>query len=281
MNILLAGCGKLGQRLGHQLSVQGHRVIGIKRTPVNTTTFELLNIDLSDKTLFSLLPKTIDIIVFTVTPSVYSAAGYRHIYQSVLHNVIAFCQTLTKPPLLLMVSSTSVYGQHNGEWVDEDSPTAPVRYNGQWVLAGEKYLQQALVKTLVVRFSGIYGNRRQGLIKRAISGEALQKEPPLWTNRIHEDDCVGVLAFVIDCYRRGVALLPCYLASDDMPVSSYDVCTFIAEQLQRPLPPVKKTALSQQLHKRCDNRRIKSLGYCFKFPDFRAGYRSLIREMTE
>lgn len=176
-----------------------------------------------------------------------------------------------------MVSSTGVYGQQQGEWVDENSDTLPDSYSGQWILSGEQHLRRCLNNTVSVRFSGIYGQNRTYLIQQALSGKPIQKAPPQWTNRVHEDDCVGVLHFLLQQHQNGVVLDEVYLVSDDRPASRYDVCATLCELANQPKPPVKIDNLSQQCNKRCDNRRIKQLGYQFLFPTYQQGYGEIMK----
>lgn len=270
MKIYLAGCGKIGTRLGEQLTPI-HEVIGLKRRPADFA-FPVRGIDLNDKQALEQLPLDADVIVFTVTPSRYDEAGYRQVYDTILGHVIDWAEGHQKPPLMLLVSSTSVYGQQHGEWVDETSETIPDRATSGWILFGEKQLRQRLENTLTVRFSGIYGNGRNRLIKKVKMREPIQQQPPIWTNRIHEDDCIGILVFLIKQYQQGRVLDKIYLASDDMPVSQYEVCSFIAEQRMVPAPPVQIDNLTDKLNKRCRNSRLKALGYRLKYPDYRFGY---------
>ncbi len=111
---------------------------------------------------------------------------------------------------------------------------------------------------------------------KVLSGTPIQQTPPLWTNRIHETDCIGVLYFLIKYYQAGEALDKVYLVSDDTPVSQYDIGTYIAQLLQQPPPPIKTDNLSQRCNKRCDNSRIKALGYRFQYPTYQRGYAQVI-----
>lgn len=276
MKIYLAGCGKIGKRLGEQLTTDGHHVIGLKRSAAEYA-FPIKAINLADRTSVSSLPADADIIVFTVTPSEYSEAGYAHVYDTILDNVLDFAKRHEELPLVILVSSTGVYGQQNGEWVDENSPTEPTSFSGKWILHGENQLRQRLSKTLTVRFSGIYGPSRTRLIQRALSGNPVQKAPPLWTNRIHEDDCVGSLHFLINQFIASNKLEDIYLISDDTPVSSYDISAFICDTMGRPKPPILTQNLSEKYNKRCDNQQIKSLGYTFRHPNYQQGYQEILK----
>ncbi len=276
MKILLAGCGQLGLQLGQQLQANGDKVIGVKRTDV-PSNFPLLLADLSDSNALANQTPNYDVIVFSVTPSERTETAYRHVYTDILQNVVAFAKRHSIPPLIIFTSSTSVYGQQNGQWVNENSPTEPTHFSGKWVLHGEKYLQQHWNNHLIVRFSGIYGKNRRGLIDYAIGENPIQKTPTVWTNRIHEADCVGSLLFLINRYRCGELLEKCYLVSDNQPVGRYEVCELICQLLEKSPPPIATEKLIDNCNKRCDNQKIKSLGYRFIYPTFMEGYRSILK----
>lgn len=280
MKIYLAGCGQIGKRLGKMLQGDGCQVVGLKRHQADFD-FPVMALDLADKVAVNALPCDADAIIFTVTPSEYTEAGYAMVYDDILTQVIDWATRHQQQPLVLLVSSTGVYGQQNGEWVNEDSETQPSSFSGREILAGERRLRQRLQRTLTVRFSGIYGTNRTRLIQQASSGQAIQQSPTIWTNRIHEEDCVGILHFLLRQVQADHELAPIYLASDDCPVGKYEVSAFICETLGHTPPPVKKQDLNQQYNKRCDNQRIKSLGYRFRYQDYRQGYAAVIRLNTE
>lgn len=278
MKILLAGCGQIGQQLGTQLHQQGHHVIGVKRhaTP---TLFPLRLLDLGNSKALSDETPDYDVIVFTVTPQNREESAYRHVFETVLQRVIDFAKRHQQPPLLLLVSSTGVYGQQQGQWVNESSPTQPTHFSGKWLLSAEQNLKKQWQNHLIVRFSGIYGSHRRWLINQAVSGKPIQKSPSLWTNRIHEADCVGSLNFLINAYQKQLLLSRLYLISDDLPVGRYEVCAFICQFLQQAAPDVLTTDLTENLNKRCDNSLIKSMGYSFIYPTFKSGYQAILTQL--
>lgn len=274
LNILLAGCGQLGQRLGQQLIKQGDQVIGIKRYQ-QILDFPLWLADLTDPQALSEREPNIDVIIFTVTPNARNEMAYRLVYEQALMTVLNFARRHDPQPLVILVSSTAVYGQQNGEWVDEASTTVPTTYSGKWVLYGEQCIQQ-LDNPLSLRFSGIYSHQRRWLIRTALSGKAIQQSPPIWTNRIHEDDCVGILSFLINRYRNHKPLDNLYLASDNQPCPRDEVIAFICQTLGKPLPAIDNHQ-TIDCNKRCDNHKIKALGYSFKYSDYRLGYADILR----
>jgi len=79
------------------------------------------------------------------------------------------------------VSSTSVYGQSEGEWVDEDSIAQPDNVTGQLIRQAEQKLMDLAPGNIVVRFSGIYGPGREYLLRMAMQTPAIQKTPSYFT----------------------------------------------------------------------------------------------------
>ena len=129
---------------------------------------------------------------------------------------------------------------------------------------------------IVVRFSGIYGPGREYLLRQAMQSPAIQHTPPYFTNRIHQQDCVGVLAFLLEQRLAGKALAQCYLASDDDPAPMWEVMTWLADHLHCSPPVIKAVDTNAGMNKRCSNARLKALGYQFQYPGYKDGYLELI-----
>ena len=95
----------------------------------------------------------------------------------------------------LHVSSTSVYGQEDGSWVDEDAPCQPTDTNGEIVLEAEQTLRRQRPDASILRFAGIYGPGRLMRTASLLAGEPMRGDPDRWLNLIHRDDGARVLAF--------------------------------------------------------------------------------------
>ena len=270
--VLLAGCGELGFYLGCLLQEHGFDVTGLKRTPVEEPPFPLVYADLMDLNSLSVLAPQYDFIVYTATPDSVTPEGYQAAYVAGLGNLLN--ATATPREKLLLVSSTGVYGQSAGEWVNEESATNPKRFSGKILLESERLARELCPATTVVRFSGIYGPGRLRNVRKVRQGNSVIENPPQYTNRIHCDDCVGVLAFLIAEQLNGVALAPVYLASDCDPAPEHEVLDFIAETLKLAKPPreVPDDPDTAPLNKRCSNEQLLRLGYEFHFPSFKEGY---------
>ena len=280
--ILIIGCGSIGTQLAHVLSANGHRVTGLKRNspktaadPINYFTADMTApADLND------LATDFDTVYFIVSPDGRNEQSYRDIYESGLNHLLKHFSRAGSNPQWIFVSSTSVYGQSQGEWVDEDSIAQPANVTSQLIRQAEQKLLALNADNIIVRFSGIYGPGRESLLRMARQTLAIQQHPPYFTNRIHQQDCVGVLAFLLERRLAGVALEQCYLASDDDPAPMWEVVSWLAEHLSCQPPTVKSIDPDSVMNKRCNNQRLKALGYQFHYPGFKDGYLELISDDT-
>jgi nucleoside-diphosphate-sugar epimerase len=273
--ILIAGCGDVGSTLGLALQAQGHNVFGLRRT-INQLPAGLQGIagDLAEPASLQGRLPACDILVYSAAASQHDEAGYRSAYVEGLRNVLA---ALPSPPRLLMFTSSSgVYHQADGGWVDEQSPTEPDRFSGQIMLQAEALARNSGIAATVVRFSGIYGPGRNHLINQVRNGLGAPAEPAYYSNRIHRDDCAGVLQHLIGLYLQGETLAPVYLASDDLPATLHDVSQWLATTLDVPIHSTRP--LRRGTSKRCSNALLRASGYRFIYPDFRAGYSAILQQ---
>lgn len=271
--ILIIGCGDIGYRLALALQGLGHQVCGLKRTPPqDTTPFPLIIADIRQAESLTRLSADFDAVVLIVSPGSRQAEAYQALYQTGLSNLMSHFAASARPVKWLLVSSSSVYPQNRGEWVDETSPAEPENPCSRWLAATERRLWTAGPQNCVVRFSGIYGPGRDRLLLQAAAGPSIQRDPPLYGNRIHRDDCVAVLLFLLERQLAGCLPHACYLASDDDPAPQWQVMNWLAEQYGYPPPPAVNSREDAPQNKRCSNRRLKALGYRFIHPGYRDGY---------
>ncbi|MEX0383029.1 SDR family oxidoreductase [Spiribacter sp. 1M153] len=272
--VLIAGCGRIGTRLGQGLADQGHTVFGLRRRPEGLPAPIIpCAADLNAPAgLADRLPGGLDRVVVILTPPSYDDAGYRRGYVEALsHLCAALAASGNAGARLVFVSSTGVYGENGGAWVDESTPPVPSRFSGQRLLEAETVAARHPGGSVVVRFAGIYGPGRESLLRRVASGAGCQAEPPRYTNRIHEDDCVAILDWLSDHPNPA----PLYLGVDDRPCPQCEIMDWLAAELGQPTPA--RTA-GEAMGRRCSNRRLKAAGYRLRHPDYRSGYPSLLAE---
>ena len=286
--ILIAGCGDVGTTLGLTLNAAGHTVWGLKRHPADLPPgIQPLAADLTDPTTLQALPPELDFVVYSAAAAGFSAAAYEAAYVAgVSHLIEALQRAGQQPQRLLFTSSTSVYAQHEGEWVDEESPAEAAGFSGRCIRQAEQLLWDSPWPAVAVRFGGIYGPGRTRLIDSVREGSAVQPAgPPIYTNRIHRDDCARVLQHLLNLPEPERL----YLAVDDDPAPLAEVLGWLAEQLGVPAPPLATQPISKpgaetrrdpasrmRASKRCSNARLRASGFTFRYPGYRAGYRALL-----
>lgn len=270
MKILLAGCGEIGLALADKLNGQ-HDFIGLKRSPI-VVDFPIFTANLADPNSLVDLPTNFDVILYTATPDSRDETNYRQaIYQGV-ENLLAHFQATQ--PYFIFISSTAVYGQNKGEWVDENSPTEPKRFNGQILVETEQLLLNNHQKSLILRLSGIYAENRLALFKRALTGMTASKDFPGWSNRIHFADVIACLSLMLEKIEQHDKLDLIYNLTDSLPVSYWDVYSYIANTCHTP-PPINSDE-SKVSGKKVSNKKLIDLGYKFIYPDYKKGYQSII-----
>jgi len=277
--VLIVGCGAIGYELANTLAEAGHDVTGLKRNPppASQEKFKFVSADITSPTGLEALDTDFEYIFFIVSADSRNENSYHDIYETGINNLLnRFAQASSQAPWIF-VSSTSVYGQSEGEWVDEDSATLPDKSTSLKIVNAERKLMAHNPANVVVRYSGIYGPGREYLLRMARQSPSIQHNPPYYTNRIHQRDCVAVLAFLLERRIAGVSLEQCYLASDDDPAPLWEVMTWMTEKLHCNPPIAKITEDDSDMNKRCRNDKLKELGYSFLYPSYKEGYLELIQ----
>jgi nucleoside-diphosphate-sugar epimerase len=281
MRILIAGCGYVGEELGGLLLADGHEVWGLRRKPRSLRGgIEVIAADLAQPEDLRDLPEGLDVVFYLVSPNGSEDALYRRAYVDGLRGLTGALHQQRQKPRLLFASSTAVYAQSDGEWVDESSEVAPGHWSGKRLLEGEKLALQALPSACVIRFGGIYGPRRTSLIDSVRSGRATYRaKPPQYTNRIHREDCAGVLRHLMG--RENPESI--YLAVDNEPAEERAVLLWLAGVMGSPEPRAaekKQASKRPRGNKRCRNARLVQSGYTFRYPTFREGYSAVLEGMV-
>ncbi|PWG61066.1 SDR family oxidoreductase [Spiribacter halobius] len=272
--ILIAGCGRIGTRLGLSLADQGHAVTGLRRRPEPLPApLETRRADLGNPARLreALADLAAERVYYIAPPDQFADETYRQAFVVGLENLLG---ALPEPPgRLVFVSSTGVYGQNDGEWVDETSATEPASFSGRRLLEAEALVHDGAREPVVVRFGGIYGAGRERMLEKVRRGEPCNDDPPRYTNRIHEDDCVDVLAHLGALPEPA----PVYLGVDSAPCTQCELMDWLAGRLGLPRPPRGGETPVRGGNKRCRNERLLASGYRLQFPTYREGYSAMLR----
>lgn len=280
MRALLIGFGDLAQRLAPKFLAAGHALTGLRRSPLTFPGVAMVAGDCRDEATLRALLEGQDIVVVSLTPGQFTAEAYQASYVAAAKALQAALADIAQPPKhLFWVSSTSVYGESAGEWVDETTPAQPKGFSGQALLAAEAILQQGSVPVTVVRFSGIYGPGRNRLLTQVRAGHCAPAEPVLWTNRIHAEDCAGVLYHLASMAWAGNAVAPLYIGTDCEPVPLHEVHKWLAAAIGVACQ-TGNGADFMRGNGRCRNDLLLATGYRFLYPSFREGYQALLAATT-
>ena len=282
--LLCFGHGYCARALARTLLPLGWRIYGTARAPENLQ-------DLRDQGILPLL---------------WPGADLRPALAQATHLLISVSPQSTGDPVLNALSreiadaapfewtgylsTTGVYGDHDGGWVDEQTPLTPATKRGQYRVAAESQWQDlARAQSLnlhIFRLAGIYGPAR-GPFAKIQNGTARRIiKPGQVFSRIHVDDIAQTLAASIRRPNPGAI----YNVCDDDPAPPQDVLAYAAKLLNMPVPPaedwdsVEMTPLARSFYaesKRVTNDRIKSeLGVSLIYPDYRCGLAALLNQQN-
>ena len=281
-SVLIAGCGDIGSRLATQLLGNDWQVYGLRRSidrlPAGVTG--VAGDLFSEQCPVQWPSGQIDYLVYSAAATEHDEAGYQAAYVDGLKNTLSWLeQNGQRPRRLLFVSSSGVFAQKGGEWVDETSPAEATSYSGRIMLDAEQVALNSGIAASVVRLTGIYGPGREWMLGQVRKGYRVAVEPPLYGNRIHADDAAGLLAFLLEADREGKALDDCYIGVDNAPVPLAQVVGWLRERMG-----VTEWAAEESIRragsKRCSNARAKALGWEPRYSSYREGYEQILGEKT-
>ena len=296
---LIVGCGYLGRRVADLWRDRGDHVTVLTRSveraaELRANGFHPVVGDVLDAASLSQLPQ-VETVLYAVGFDRSAGGDFRTVTVEGLRN---FLHSPAGQSLrMIAISSTSVYGQANGEQVEETSPTEPSRPNGAACLEAEQLLermrnefdQQAghSLVTVILRLAGIYGPGR--LLRRK---EQLARQEPLpgpaeaWLNLIHVDDAARAACAAAEHPQPS----PLYLVADDAPVQRMIYYWALSSLTDTP-PPVFDDAAARSgrpsprapgLNKRCVNSLLRQeLLPELRYPSFNEGLPQAISETGE
>lgn len=277
-NLLIIGCGYLGRRVAQLW--QGRQPPGtvqaLTRTAENASILTELNIvpiigDVLDAWSLKNLPP-VETVLYAVGLDRKSNRSMREVYVEGLGNVLR--QVAPHTRRFIYISSTSVYGQSHGEWIDESSPCIPTRDNGVIQLEAEQLVHETFAdshdrQAVILRLSGIYGpGRLLRRLEEVRSAKPIDGNPNAFLNLIHGDDAARI---AVACATRSEPSAT-YLVSDDCPVTRREYYERLASLAGAPEPVFAAEGDVSELNKRCSNKKCRTeLGIDLQFPTIAEG----------
>lgn len=295
-NVLVIGAGYLGRRVAA-------RVATASKSPIYATTrsrsrfFELANaglvplkFDWTDSGSFAGLPwDTVENVLVAVS---YDRNSRQDRHSSQVGGLVNLLRRLPPQVRVCYISTTGVYHQTDGRWVNETSPTHPTRLGGKVHLAAEQQLHALRPRDpwIVLRLAGIYGPGRVPRAADVLAGRPIRSSADGFLNLIHVEDAVeATLASWRQMADWGTnppvgMQSRLFTVADDRPVVRRDFYGEIARQagVAAPefLPPAADAPerMRSDSNKRVDNRKLKrELLPKLRFPDYRYGLADVLR----
>lgn len=273
--LLQVGLGDLGGRIAQLAVQQGFQVQGMRRGTSGPPRVTLIQHDAASP--WPDLPCPPDDVVLCLSPSGSGVLAYRQAYLEVAQQAVKALRDQAPHAHVWLISSTGVYGQSGGKWVDEQSERCPTRDTARVLLETENFwLAQSQLVTLL-RPSGLYGPGRYYLQRQARQGVLPPLESPIYTNRIHIDDAARAVMHLINCRHQGETIAPAYNLTDTCPASLHEVLSWLQQQLG---VESTSTVPIQRDSKRICHQRLKASGFVWHYPDYRAGYTTLLNQQS-
>lgn len=273
-HVLFVGAGDLARRTSRFLLGRGWQVSTVSRS--GDTGGLAVNALTGDYTeacgLTALAGLRPDYLVFTPLPAGRDPRGYRRGFADSV-DVIAASGVAAGLRRLIYVSSTRVFAEQDGGWVDEDSPLTESDAAAQGIILGEARAR-ALAPATVVRPSGIYGALPGMLVERVRAGIGTA-DPERYSNRIHRDDLAALLGHLLELAENRHAAPDTLIASDDEPAPLMQVEAWLAERLGVALRPGSDTG-APRANRRCRNTVLHSTGFSLSYPSWREGYAAML-----
>ncbi len=282
-NFFIVGCGYVGQRLARQALAQGVAVSALSRSAENQAHLRELGLlvwagDLDRPASLPDFPLHKSLLYYFAPPPDSGVADPRS------QNFIQHIQTHNLPRKVVLISTTSVYGDCQGAWITEIQPLNPQAERAKRRVDAEQrwqaWAQHTSVPLVILRVPGIYGPGRLPRHRLEQGLPVLAESDSPYSNRIHVEDLVQA------CLAAGKATQPeasLYHLSDGNPTTMTDYFNQVADSLGLPRPPCisatqASTALSAEMRsylaesKRLDTRKMREeLGVTPRYPDLHSG----------
>lgn len=282
--MLIVGCGYIGRLVGATYLAAGETLAGVVRSAESAqrladTGIRALRMDLDAEPLAP-LPSVGERLFYFAPPPDSGSTDPR------LRRVLAGFSTSGQPGRIVYISTTGVYGDCGGDWVDETRPVHPEVDRARRRADAEQALWDWAAETggelIILRVAGIYGPGKLPLERLRKGLPVVRAEESPYTNRIHAEDLVQVCRAAME---RGVPGRV-YHACDGHPSTMAEYFGRLAELAGLPAPPqIPMQEAAERLSpgmlsymresRRLSNRRIlEELGVELKYPTLDAGLRA-------
>jgi nucleoside-diphosphate-sugar epimerase len=266
--ILIAGCGYVGQATADLFHAAGWAVEGWTQSAESAAKsagkpYPVYEVDITDRARISAHAGIFDAIIHCASSGGGDADAYRQIYLNGARNLL----DRFGGSRMLFTSSTSVYAQRDGSWVTEESETKPARETGRVLVETEELVLGH--GGIVARLAGIYGPGRSALLSKFLAGTAtIDPKNDRFVNQIHRDDIAAALFLLLN---RPASPREIYNVVDDQPILRSECYRWLAQKLNRPVPPIGKSnqqGKRGESNKGVSNAKLRGLCWIPRYPTF-------------
>jgi nucleoside-diphosphate-sugar epimerase len=273
--IAIIGCGYVGMAIARHWQKQGHLVTATttrkeRVAELETVAAQVAILTGNDAESVQSVVRDRDTVVLSIAPisdRQVDAEVYRETYIPTVKNLVAALQETPSVKQVIYLSSSSVYGNKNGEWVDETSAVDTDNEYNQVLCEAEQILLSAAsedIKICILRLGGIYGPGRE-LMKRLsrLAGQTLPGSGESFACWIHLDDIVAAVDFARQKSLNGI-----YNLVNDLRWTSRELCDYVCDRqgLERIVWDASQPNF-RTLNARIDNQKIKAAGYKLIHPE--------------
>ncbi len=288
MSKLIVGCGYLGQRVADLWLDAGDTVFATTRSARRASEWSAGRIravqcDVTDPASLGNLPAA-DTVLFAVGFDRSSDKSIDEVYVDGLKNLLHALDAV-QVSRLIYISSTGVFAQDDGSWVDEQAPCNPVREGGKACLAAEQAIAASVFasRSIILRLAGIYGPGRLPRLKDLQAGNPLPVPSQGYLNLIHVEDAARLVQQLAGMDFDETTAPRLYNVSDGNPVLRREYYEEVARQAETPppqftQPPAGSPAAARAgSDKRISNAKlVREIGPVFKYPDHKAGIAAIL-----
>jgi nucleoside-diphosphate-sugar epimerase len=281
-SVFIVGCGDIGERIARLCQEKKVQVAGLVRSAASVNRLQNVGIkpvqaDLAQLHSLAELPIKQSIVIYLAPPPSDGETDPQ------IRNFLAAAPADALPEKLVLLSTTAVYGDCHGEWINESHPVNPQTARGQRRLDAEQAVNDWSIKTgvpsVILRVGGIYGPGRLPIARLEKGLPILKEAESPFTNRIHQDDLAQICVAAAERGKAGEI----YNVSDGLPGTMSRYFKDIAQAHGLPLPPEVSLEEAQKVmsagmlsylkeSRRLDNRKlVEELGVVLQYPDLQAG----------
>jgi len=276
-HILIVGTGFAGGTIARYFVQKKQKVYGLVQSAERAEALQGEGIipcvaDLTRPESLEEIPRA-HFVVLSPAPRDREQSSYEHLYLDGIGHFLKAYRRHPKPHLIVYLSSSGVWAERGGDWVDEEVVPDPQNTRGRILLEAERQVLKSAYPSVIFRLAGIYGPGRNRIAK--VRQGDIPEGDDRYMNMIHVEDIAGAMPVLFNRSKAGSV----YAGVDDEPVRQSEFFGWLTSKLGVKSPD-SQTDGQKVGGKRIRNAKLKSLGFSFKYPTFREGYEALFETET-